>query len=386
MLKAARISKTMKSNKRVLAIITVLIVMSFIFLYAGHFLFDKVPQQPQPQPEPKQLPSVQEPVTHKHISTVINGNKQEIDLLEIDPRSEKIEMKPVLSFDSVFGFQKLSEMAAHSKAYAATNAGFFFEYGQPSGMVMIDGKLITKSSGRFPVFVVSEGKAYIKQLETKLWIKYRNKKYFVDNINTVGKPGGTVLYTVEYGDTNRADIPNTTITVQNNRIVKVGGYRGTARIPVEGSLLTLYESIASDFKGINFAEGEQIEFGYEPDPGKNAQAYECGSWIVRDGRVVIGERDEWVGVMTNNDPRTAVGILGDGRVLIITVDGRQPGYSAGLKGKELGDLLVDYGVTDAAMLDGGASTEMIVDEKIVNRPSFKGEERLLGGAIIVKYK
>ena len=35
------------------------------------------------------------------------------------------------------------------------------------------------------------------------------------------------------------------------------------------------------------------------------------------------------------------------------------------------------------MLDGGASTEMIVDGEIVNRPSYRGQERKIAGALAV---
>jgi exopolysaccharide biosynthesis protein len=45
--------------------------------------------------------------------------------------------------------------------------------------------------------------------------------------------------------------------------------------------------------------------------------------------------------------------------------------------------MISLGTVSAAMLDGGASTEMIFDGKMVNRPSFKGEERPIGGGILV---
>jgi len=35
------------------------------------------------------------------------------------------------------------------------------------------------------------------------------------------------------------------------------------------------------------------------------------------------------------------------------------------------------------MLDGGASAEMLVEGKLVSRPSYKGEERELGGGLLV---
>jgi exopolysaccharide biosynthesis protein len=131
-------------------------------------------------------------------------------------------------------------------------------------------------------------------------------------------------------------------------------------------------------------EGDKVGLIYDPPLNSRTQAYECGSWLVKAGKIVIGERDEWIGVMTNFDPRTAVGIKANGSLILITVDGRQPGFSTGLTGAELAEFLLDYGAENAAMLDGGASTEMILRGKVVNRPSFKGEERMLGGGLIVK--
>ena len=79
-------------------------------------------------------------------------------------------------------------------------------------------------------------------------------------------------------------------------------------------------------------------------------------------------------MLTNRDPRTAVGIREDGTVILLTVDGRQPG-TAPVHRRELADYLVRCGAVDAAMLDGGASTAMLFDGKLVNRPSYKGQER-----------
>ncbi|GAE87248.1 hypothetical protein JCM21531_602 [Acetivibrio straminisolvens JCM 21531] len=86
-------------------------------------------------------------------------------------------------------------------------------------------------------------------------------------------------------------------------------------------------------------------------------------------------------MLTNRDPRTAIGVRYDGKVLLITVDGRQPGYSLGLSSRELAGYLVSLGVKDAAMLDGGASTQMVIENETVNR--LPARERMLGGGIVV---
>ena len=81
-------------------------------------------------------------------------------------------------------------------------------------------------------------------------------------------------------------------------------------------------------------------------------------------------------------PRSAVVIKDESTLVFIVVDGRQPGYSTGVTGKQLADILISAGVTEAALLDGGASSEMIVNGEIVNKPSA-GKERLIAAAFVI---
>jgi len=82
-------------------------------------------------------------------------------------------------------------------------------------------------------------------------------------------------------------------------------------------------------------------------------------------------------------PRTAVAKLKDGKFLMITVDGRQPGVSMGMTLQELAEYILSLGATDAMNLDGGGSTTMFVDGKVVNTPSDKEGERKVSDAIVV---
>jgi len=81
-------------------------------------------------------------------------------------------------------------------------------------------------------------------------------------------------------------------------------------------------------------------------------------------------------------PRTAVAWDREAdRLLLVTVDGRQPGYSVGMTLQELTALLVRIGATDAINLDGGGSTAMVVGGRVVNRPSDDVGERSVGNAL-----
>lgn len=366
-------------------------------------------QHSDPEPQDKTGTAQISPVKYIHRSETINGLKQEINILEIDPGAEGVRIRPVLSHDLLYGFEKLSKMASRKKAYAAINSGFFYDFGLPSGMVVINGELVSASSGRYPVFVIENGKASLKEIRSEPAIEYEGGREMnggtsgadrADNaadsgisittghiiIDILNFPAGgkqTAVYTPVYGKTNRVKIRNITATVVNGVVTKVADYNGQADIPSDGMLVTFYD--AEKYAGIEapLRVGDKVKLLHQPEMTGTVDAYECGSWLVRDGKQVAPLTDAWIGVLTNRDPRTAIGIKEDGTVILLTVDGRQPGYSAGFTAKELAEYLISCGAEDAAMLDGGASTEMIVEGELVSRPSAKGGERPLGGGIVV---
>jgi len=87
-------------------------------------------------------------------------------------------------------------------------------------------------------------------------------------------------------------------------------------------------------------------------------------------------------------PRTAVGITLRNKLLLMTVDGRQSGFSEGVNLVELANLMLTYGARDALNLDGGGSTQMVMNyyddalaAQVVNSPSEA--ERSVGASLAV---
>ncbi len=104
-----------------------------------------------------------------------------------------------------------------------------------------------------------------------------------------------------------------------------------------------------------------------------------GPALVDDGAIVSGIDDVEVDTNIGNhsiqgeQPRTAIGVTADGHILIVVVDGRDPGYSRGVTLTELADIMVSLGATTAYNLDGGGSSEMWFNGEVVNQPSNGGE-------------
>jgi len=81
-------------------------------------------------------------------------------------------------------------------------------------------------------------------------------------------------------------------------------------------------------------------------------------------------------------PRTAVGITPEAdRLILITVDGRQA-CSIGMSSFEEAMLLWKLGAWNAMNFDGGGSTTMWIDGRVVNHPS-DGRERRVAGALVI---
>jgi exopolysaccharide biosynthesis protein len=69
--------------------------------------------------------------------------------------------------------------------------------------------------------------------------------------------------------------------------------------------------------------------------------------------------------------------------LLVTVDGRRPGWSAGVTLREGARVMRSLGARDALNLDGGGSTTMAVRGRTVNYPSDPTGERPVSDAIVV---
>jgi exopolysaccharide biosynthesis protein len=111
----------------------------------------------------------------------------------------------------------------------------------------------------------------------------------------------------------------------------------------------------------------------------------AGPQLIKAGKVEITDKQEKMGPTFRRDrhPRTAIGRLASGRLVLVTVDGRQTGVSAGMSLDMLADLLLELGTVEAINLDGGGSTTMVVRNRLVNRPSDQTGERPVSDAILV---
>ena len=114
-----------------------------------------------------------------------------------------------------------------------------------------------------------------------------------------------------------------------------------------------------------------------------------GGWprLVKDGVNVIRLDNYSKGVIprfsNNRHPRTGIGFSKDSStVYFITVDGRQRA-SRGMTLEEFADLMIEEEIYQGLNLDGGGSTTMVINNKVVNNPSDQIGERKVGNCLMI---
>ena len=120
----------------------------------------------------------------------------------------------------------------------------------------------------------------------------------------------------------------------------------------------------------------------------------AGGWprLVVHGRSITDTVDRVEGTFPKaflaRNPRTGIGFSRDSATLyLVTVDGRQEG-SDGMTLGEFADLMISLGIYEGLNLDGGGSTAMVINGKLVNTPAEKNTagqpvERTVGNALLV---
>ena len=116
------------------------------------------------------------------------------------------------------------------------------------------------------------------------------------------------------------------------------------------------------------------------------QVLSFGPGLVEDGQITVGVRDEVDKAMANN-PRTAIVWYDDLHYALVVSDGRTR-ESTGLTLYQLATFLQELGAKYAYNLDGGGSSTMVFNGRLVNKPTTDGKrvsERSVSDIVYIGY-
>lgn len=110
-------------------------------------------------------------------------------------------------------------------------------------------------------------------------------------------------------------------------------------------------------------------------------AVEFAPFLIVNGEAAKMEGNGGYGIQ----PRTAIGQTKDGIVIFVEIDGRNPPI-IGASIKELQSIFLKYNAYNAANLDGGSSSVVVFNGKVINKPSSKDGERFVPDAFLISHK
>lgn len=338
-------------------------------------------------------------VEYAEQTKTIDGVAVQMNLLRLDLK--KVRLDVFHAMDAAIGVERTSSIATRHGAYAAINAGFFrldasnFN-GEDVGTLIINGQLLSESyAERTSLGIVNKDKiTEVSFRRDKVDAIYglESKIAEASGINRERKIDEVIIYTPHFGRSTLTSPDGIEITVQDGKVIQIADGKGSNEIPERGFVISASGKFRDELRQVaKIGQRSSINTRFfNPDKAgsKSVGGFEdvvAGvPRLVRDGKVDVTWQEEKSSqsFAETKHPRTAVALLNDGRFLMLTVDGRSEA-SGGISLQKLAELMVELGAKDAMNLDGGGSTTMFLDGKVVNKPSDKEGERRISSAILV---
>jgi len=363
----------------------------------------------------------------------------DVHVLSVDPRlwsvTSSLGASPV-------GRESVKSVAARAGATAAVNGGFFAmqpfdpasgrgdgEPGEAAGIAVIDGQLVSEATAGRPGLLLRDAgrEVIVDRFTTPLFVEGPDAgRRVIDGLNRVpgairncGGVGGDAPTERAAHDLTCTD-PSEIVAFTPDGVSRLPAGPGVEVVldaagtvtevrdrsgasPPRGGWALQATGDEADWLRREARVGRTLRVTTEVRDSRGAPVplargdfvVNGGPVLVERGRVVIdADRDGLVrhepgvdnfffGWVRQRNPRTMVGVDERGRVLLVAVDGRQAGRSAGLSILEAAQVMRALGAVTAMNLDGGGSTTMVLEGQVVNRPSDPSGEREDGDAILM---
>jgi hypothetical protein len=353
-----------------------------------------------------------------------------LHVLAVDPERHRGAVEPVLANEVVVDRERLSDISARHDAVAAINGGYFVigaadgTPGDLAGSSILDGRFVSEAVDGRTDLLLRRGHAAVTALSDRRWVEAADgARLLLDGENrrpgliracggditdaptadplhdvTCTDPSELIRSTPIFGAATESGPGAEALLDGRGRVIALREPRGGAN-PAGGSVLTGTGEAADWLRG-HARPGTRIRVHTEVrgERGRVALTHRLGvinggPRLLRRHRIDITADAEGFDHPTDpgfyyafglrRNPRTIAGVTRDGRLLLVAVDGRAPGYSAGLSFEEEAAVMRALGARDAVNLDGGGSTTMTVRGTVVTRPSDATGERPIADAIVV---
>ena len=188
-----------------------------------------------------------------------------------------------------------------------------------------------------------------------------------------------LVYTPEWGKYSPA-APKYGVGLQviDNKITKASA--NAIEIPENGYVISGPKSIL-----YNLLDKKDVDLSIKTNPDWDGVKHiiSGGPYLVKNGEVFVDMTAQKLQAIGGRNPRSAIGYTKDNNFIFVAVDGRE-GSSIGMTLMELANFMQSIGCVGAINLDGGGSTVMYVNGRVVNKPQQTGGIPLSNAIILSK--
>ncbi len=286
----------------------------------------------------------------------------------------------VVTGESIWGKRTISEAINYMKSnnmypMIGINASFFsFKTGVPMGHVITNGEITSKDTTTLDaVGFDAGGHGFVSRLGIKSTAYFGDYEFDVAHINKYYQATTDILtlFTDKFGKSTMAEGETINVILGNiqgtlgigktvsGTVEDIRTVSGAVDIPDGKMIMTINtagnEWVRSVLNLLTVGETITVKSEATVDGERWNNAL---NGLASEGKTILKNGEVTQNLEAGAAPRTAVGITGDGSAIFYVIDGRQKGYSYGVKQSTLAERLKELGCVDALNLDGGGSTSI----------------------------
>lgn len=324
-------------------------------------------------------------ITHKTVKRWLSKKPAIINILVVNPKDSGALIKPANGSYYLGSVKNVKEIVAIEDAIAGVNASYFKpDCGAPLGTSIVMNKIITGPLYKRVTFGITKDKEF-KMGKINIHGNILIGKDIKLNLFNINQPvfsrKSYSVFTDKWGKrTPKTSSHYSHIVVENDTVSYVKN--SSIIVPKGGYALVGPHSILP--KHIKVGDKVSYTTNISPDDWNDVEyAVGGGPYLIRNGEIFIDNQKFSRNFLWTKAPRTAIGYTKSGNLILVTIDGRRKGFSEGATMYELAIIMYELGCYNAMNLDGGTSTQMVYNGKLVSHPAVKGGARVTNALMII---
>lgn len=331
---------------------------------------------------------------------------QKLNVVEVDLSKSNLQFKVVKGNDQITGAESFAAMIKKHQPLVAINANFFDAYAglEPYGTIIQDNQLLYLEGKKTSLSVFENNQLYLDFYQIKLLgyldglkkNSWNNQTQAMD-FNTFSvwyvnvlpnDPTGVYLFTPPR---DSLDLPEgTAVLVKDHLVERVIPTPQKLTVPANGYIIFYAKKAApQNYIDDRFKLGRKVSFDWTSDldekppkllnigsatsPAaietfdiqKTKQLISAGPLLVKDSKIALDPQREGfkeAKILSSVAQRSAIGLTADNKLILVTTQ---------MTMKDLALAMQALGCTHAMNLDGGASSGLYANGKMLTSPGRK---------------